>query len=98
MPCGKDREETGDSEEGMASFGLTKFLELAEMTVLSDRRITKPYGLEGGEPGQPGRNYLKQNGIEQEVTGKCSFSFEGGGPSSSKLPAAAVMVSEQSLQ
>jgi N-methylhydantoinase B/oxoprolinase/acetone carboxylase alpha subunit len=78
MPCGKDREETGDSEEGMASFGLTKFLQLAEVTVLSDRRITKPYGLEGGEPGQPGRNYLKRNGIEQEVAGKCSFSVEAG--------------------
>ncbi|MBA3964626.1 MAG: hydantoinase B/oxoprolinase family protein [Nitrospirales bacterium] len=45
---------------------------------MSDRRVTKPYGLEAGESGQPGRNCLKRNGIEKDVPGKYSFSVEVG--------------------
>ena len=55
-----------------------EFLQPAEITVLSDRRVTRPYGLEGGEPGQPGTNRAKQKGAEQEVAGKCSFAVEAG--------------------
>ena len=68
---GKGRQRGGD--------GLVRryeFLQPAEITVLSDRRVTKPYGLEGGEPGQPGRNGLKQNGVEKDLPGKCSFTVE----------------------
>jgi N-methylhydantoinase B len=53
-----------------------EFLQPADITLLSDRRVTKPYGLEGGESGQPGRNVLKHNGIEQDIPGKCSLSIE----------------------
>jgi N-methylhydantoinase B/oxoprolinase/acetone carboxylase alpha subunit len=55
-----------------------EFLQPAEVTLLSDRRMTRPYGLEGGEPGQPGRNRLRQNGVEKDLPGKCSFSVSAG--------------------
>jgi N-methylhydantoinase B/oxoprolinase/acetone carboxylase alpha subunit len=46
--------------------------------LLSDRRVTRPYGLEGGDPGQPGRNRLWQNGVEKSLPGKCSLSVSAG--------------------
>jgi N-methylhydantoinase B len=35
-----------------------EFLSRVRGSILSDRRETRPYGLAGGEPGQPGRNLL----------------------------------------
>ena len=35
-----------------------RFLAPAEVTILSDRRVRGPYGLQGGEAGKPGRNTL----------------------------------------
>ena len=55
-----------------------EFLQPAEITLLSDRRVIHPYGLEGGAPGQTGRNRLRQNGVEKDLAGKCSFSVSGG--------------------
>jgi N-methylhydantoinase B len=78
---GKGRQRGGD--------GLVRryeFLQPAEITVLSDRRVTKPYGLEGGEPGQPGRNGLKQNGVEKDIPGKCSIPVDAGDELSIETP------------
>jgi len=75
------REGSGGSGQHQGGDGIVRtyeFLQSAEVTLLSDRGVTKPYGLEGGEPGQPGRNRLKQNGSEKDVTGKCSFAVEAG--------------------
>ncbi len=55
-----------------------EFLQSAEITLLSDRRNTNPYGLENGASGQPGTNRLTQNKIEKEIPGKCSFPVEAG--------------------
>jgi N-methylhydantoinase B len=35
-----------------------EFLSPVRGSILSDRRVTRPYGLAGGEPGEPGRNLL----------------------------------------
>ena len=35
-----------------------EFLEPLEVSILSQRRLTRPFGLAGGEPGDPGRNVL----------------------------------------
>ncbi|MBA3964622.1 MAG: hydantoinase B/oxoprolinase family protein [Nitrospirales bacterium] len=75
------RERSGGNGQHQGGDGIVRtyeFLQPAEITLLSDRRVTKPYGLKSGESGQPGRNCLKQNGIEQEVSGKCSFAVEAG--------------------
>lgn len=75
------REKSGGSGQHQGGDGIVRtyeFLQPAAVTLLSDRRITKPYGLEGGAPGKSGRNQVNQTGIEKEVSGKCSFSVEAG--------------------
>lgn len=57
--------------------GLVREIELladAEVTLLADRRTHRPYGLEGGGDGAPGRaTVLKaDSGEEIELPGKCS--------------------------
>ena len=51
----------------------------AEVTILSDRRTHAPYGLQGGAPGQPGRNTLIQpSGEERDLGGKSSVEVGAG--------------------
>ena len=45
-----------------------------EVTILSDRRERGPYGLCGGEPGQPGRNTLDS----RVVPAKANFQTQAG--------------------
>lgn len=42
----------------------------ADISILSDRRRFAPYGLQGGEPGQPGENVLLSLGREERLPGK----------------------------
>ncbi len=44
-----------------------RFLAPAEVTILSDRRVRGPYGLQGGEAGTPGRNTLLRQGRKPEA-------------------------------
>lgn len=70
------RERSGGKGKFQGGEGLVRtyeFLQPAEITLLSDRRVTKPYGLEGGDPGHLGRNIIKQNELENDVSGKCSI-------------------------
>ncbi len=48
------------------------------MTILSERRRTAPYGLNGGEPGARGRNVLIRDGEEQDLPGKVQFQARQG--------------------
>ena len=50
----------------------------ARVTVLSDRRVTRPYGLSGGAAGAAGRTDLIQNGVTTELKGKESVSAKAG--------------------
>jgi N-methylhydantoinase B len=55
----------------------------AEITVLSDRRLCAPYGLQGGSPGKTGRNVLMVPGpdgkyLKEEIPGKASMHVEAG--------------------
>ena len=75
------REESGGKGQHGGGDGLVRayeFLQPAEVTLLSDRRVTKPYGLEGGEGGKPGRNRLMQNGVEKDIPAKKSFPVKAG--------------------
>jgi N-methylhydantoinase B len=47
-----------------------QFLCPATVTILSERRRTAPYGLQGGEPGMQGCNLLVRQGQEQSLGGK----------------------------
>jgi len=50
----------------------------AEVTVLSDRRTAPPYGLQGGSPGQVGRNVILRRGRRQTLPGKARFDVQPG--------------------
>jgi len=55
------------------------FKEKVEVTVVSERRVHRPYGLYGGLPGKPGKNLLiKENGEEVELPGKFTITLEPG--------------------
>lgn len=55
-----------------------EFLAPAEVTILSDRRVSAPYGLAGGEPGLPGANLLKHGKLKKQLPGKTRFTVEPG--------------------
>ncbi len=51
-----------------------EFLEPLEVSLLTSRRTTRPYGLLGGEPGQPGRNLIIRRGSARaEQLGPTAF-------------------------
>jgi len=73
------REGSGGAGQHQGGDGIVrtyKFLQPAEITLLSDRRVTRPYSLEGGQPGQPGCNRVKRSGVEKDLPGKCSIPVE----------------------
>lgn len=53
-----------------------KLLEDAEVTVISERRIKKPYGLFGGLPGKSGMNMVRKRGKMQTAPGKFTGKFK----------------------
>jgi N-methylhydantoinase B len=65
---GKGRNRGGD--------GIIREIELlapAQVAFLSDRRKRGPYGLSGGEPGQPGKNIVLSHERSELKPGKCAF-------------------------
>jgi 5-oxoprolinase (ATP-hydrolysing) len=52
-----------------------EFLEPMQVSILSERRLRAPFGLDGGAPGQRGRNLYQG----RELPGRCSFDAEAGG-------------------
>jgi N-methylhydantoinase B len=61
--------------------GLVREIQLladSRVTLLADRRQTRPWGLAGGEDGAPGRTTLVRKGAEQVLPGKCSLELACG--------------------
>jgi N-methylhydantoinase B len=64
-----------------------RFLTKAQITVLSDRRKSRPYGLNGGESAEPGVNeIISRAGTVQQVPSKFSMWVEAGDTLSVKTP------------
>jgi len=55
-----------------------RFLAPAEVTILSDRRAQGPYGLAGGDRGQPGRNTLLRGRKTSPLPAKTRFEIKAG--------------------
>ena len=71
------RRGTGGEGKFRGGDGVVRALRLltdAEVTILSERRTRGPYGLQGGEPGEPGRNMLISDGEKCPLAGKVSIS------------------------
>jgi len=63
-----------------------EFLCPATVTILSERRRTAPYGLQGGKPGARGRNVLLHRAEERELPGKAEIRVSPGDVLSLRTP------------
>ena len=76
------RRQSGGAGRQRGGDGVVREIELrtpARVSLLSDRRIIPPYGLFGGDPGQPGRNLLQRpGGATTGLPGKFSLEAEAG--------------------
>ena len=52
---------------------IIEFLEPIEVGILSERRSTRPYGLDGGLRGASGRNTLVRHGVPEDLGGHAQF-------------------------
>jgi N-methylhydantoinase B len=50
----------------------------ARLSLLADRRKCPPYGLAGGSPGQPGRDWIVRRGRAQRIAAKGSWELAAG--------------------
>jgi N-methylhydantoinase B len=74
------RKGSGGSGKFRGGDGVIREIELlsdAQVTILSDRRKTRPYGI-GGEAGAAGRTSLISNGVEKTLAGKDSARARAG--------------------
>ncbi|HXN22159.1 MAG TPA: hydantoinase B/oxoprolinase family protein [Candidatus Dormibacteraeota bacterium] len=70
------RDGSGGGGKFRGGDGLVREIELlapAQVGLLCDRRTRGPYGLAGGQPGAPGRNFLKVNDKATKLPSKCTF-------------------------
>jgi len=61
--------------------GIVRELELlvpVTVSLLTDRRSSRPFGLDGGEPGLPGENVLRRDGRELPLAAKVTFEARAG--------------------
>lgn len=75
------RDESGGAGRARGGCGVRRvfeFLAPAVVALNSERRVGAPYGLEGGAPGQRGRNALRRGGAEQAVGGKHTARLDAG--------------------
>jgi len=77
------RPGSGGAGENRGGDGIVReieFLDQVEVSILSQRRSKGPYGLAGGEAGQPGRNLLRRAGQAdwEELPGVAAFSTKAG--------------------
>lgn len=55
-----------------------RFNSPAVVTLMTERRQLRPWGLSGGQPAKTGRNVLVQNGKRRELPAKCTLEVEEG--------------------
>ncbi|MBW4659560.1 MAG: hydantoinase B/oxoprolinase family protein [Drouetiella hepatica Uher 2000/2452] len=55
-----------------------RFRQPMTATILSGHRLVPPFGLQGGEPGAVGRNYLERNGAIEPLGGKAEVQMQAG--------------------
>jgi N-methylhydantoinase B len=83
------RQGSGGAGQHQGGDGLVRDIEFlcpATVTILSERRQTAPYGLQGGEPGARGRNVLLRDAEEQDLPGKLQIQVQQGDVLSIRTP------------
>ncbi len=75
------RKNSGGDGKHRGGDGLIREVELlgdAHVTLLADRRATRPWGLAGGDDALPGRSTLIRNGEQESLPGKCTRELRAG--------------------
>lgn len=76
------RLDSGGKGKNRGGNGLIReleFLEPLEVSILSERRVLPPYGLQGGQPGKTGKNLLlHKNGRQTDLGGKNTLRVQAG--------------------
>ena len=84
------RRGTGGRGRYRGGDGIRRDIQLlgpGQITILSDRRVERPYGLQGGEAGALGENVLiEADGSERPLPGKDSMWVEAGTTISVRTP------------
>ena len=65
---------------------MTCLAETARVSFLTDRRLTRPYGVDGGEPGALGQNVIIRDGKEIELPSKGTATLQRGDTISIRTP------------
>src|SRR5680860_1243427 len=78
------RRHSGGAGEHPGGEGIERELELAvdaTVSLITERRVSRPWGLAGGEPGAPGENWLLPSGDEtraERLPDKCTIAVRAG--------------------
>lgn len=75
------RSESGGAGARRGGDGLIRVFDIiegCELTLLTQRRTTRPFGLAGGSAGAPGRNLLYRQGVERELPAVGVFHLQPG--------------------
>ncbi len=75
------RQGSGGRGKNNGGEGVVRCLEMlgdCEATILSERRGSSPYGLQGGRPGKKGANHLVVRGRRKRLPGKVSLKLSRG--------------------
>ena len=87
--CYEIRQNSGGAGKYRGGNGIRRDLQVltnAQVTLISERRRLRPYGLQGGEPGLSGQNRIVHAGLEEPIPGKGSFSLQAGDTISIQTP------------
>ena len=77
---------TGKFKGGDGIIRDVQVLTEAQVTLLTERRVHKPYGLDGGDHGTPGQNCIIREGIEIPLSGKVITDLHKGDVLSIRTP------------
>ncbi len=83
------REDSGGTGRFRGGDGIRRdyeFLSPATVTLLSESRVRRPYGLDGGRPGSPGIAFLTSRGEKRELPGRAMVNVEAGDVLSVRTP------------
>lgn len=76
----RKRKESGGKGKWKGGDGVTRemvFLDSMEVSLLTERRVYSPYGLQGGANGLTGANYLiTSEGVKKNIGGKNCFQIK----------------------
>ena len=86
------RPDTGGAGKFRGGLGLRRDYRVRDhhtaFSLLSDRRVHPPYGIDGGEPGGRGDDKLLGNGEREELPAKCTRDLQPGDVVSLRTPGA----------